>query len=205
MGSSNSKGASTSTEPSMIRAVLRRVLRCIEAGAAPNPYLDVETLLASVESGAIAAVKGTWLVGLHKRGGRLSRRQDLPPEAFWSADELKRVARALGDDFGVLFVALSYRWLTKEHPDDVHLGIVAPVAELCLNLRGAPLGAALLRPRTRRHRSCAGTRAPSRRPLPSSSAPSLSRCPSTRSSPRTERCTSDRPSRSGSSSRARAR
>ena len=206
MGASNSKGASTSTEPSMIRAVLRRVLRCIEAGVAPNPYFDVETLLASVESGAIAAVKGTWLVGLHKRGGRLSRRQDLPPEAFWSADELKRVARALGDDFGVLFVALSYRWLTKEHPDGVHLGVVAPVAELYLNLRGeaAAAAAALLRPRTRRHRSCAGTRAPPSRPLPSSSAPSLSRCPSTRSSPRTARCTSARPSRSGSSTRARA-
>jgi hypothetical protein len=68
--------------------------------AAPNPCFDVETLLASVESGAIAAVKGTWLVGLHKRGGRLSRRQVLPPEAFWSARELRRVARALGDDFG---------------------------------------------------------------------------------------------------------
>ena len=108
------------------------------AAAKPNPYFDVETLLASVESGAIAAVKGTWLVGLHKRGGRLSRRQDLPPEAFWSAGELKRVALALGDDFGVLFVALSYRWLTKEHPDPdgFHLGIVASVAELYLNPRG---------------------------------------------------------------------
>jgi len=105
---------------------------------APNPYFDVETLLASVGSGAIAAVKGTWLVGLHKRGGRLSRRQDLPPEAFWSALELRRVARALGDDFGVLFVALSYRWLTMEHPDPdgFHLGIVASVAELYLNQRG---------------------------------------------------------------------
>jgi len=108
------------------------------AAAAPNPYFDVETLLASVESGAIAAVKGTWLVGLHKRGGRLSRRQDLPPEAFWSAGELRRVALALGDEFGVLFVALSYRWLTKEHPDPdgFHLGIVASVAELYLNPRG---------------------------------------------------------------------
>ena len=108
------------------------------AAAARNAYFDVETLLASVESGAIAAVKGTWLVGLHKRGGRLSRRQDLPPEAFWSAGELKRVALALGDDFGVLFVALSYRWLTKEHPDPdgFHLGIVALVAELYLNRRG---------------------------------------------------------------------
>ena len=106
MGASNSKGSSsTSTEATTIRAMLRRILRRVlrggrapkkvtpsgpptaqsqtsvasAAAAAPNPYFDVETLLASVESGAIAAVKGTWLVGLHKRGGRLSRRQDLPP------------------------------------------------------------------------------------------------------------------------------
>ena len=112
------------------------------AAAARNAYFDVETLLASVESGAIAAVKGTWLVGLHKRGGRLARRQDLPPEAFWSAGELRRVVLALGNDFGVLFVALSYRWLTKEHPDPdgFHLGIVAAVAELYLNLRGGIKG-----------------------------------------------------------------
>ena len=116
------------------------------AAAAPNLYFDVETLLASVESGAIAALKGTWLVGLHKRGGRLSRRQDLPPEAFWSAGELRRVALALGADFGVLFVALSYRWLTKEHPDPdgFHLGIVAAVAELYLNLRGQDASASQL-------------------------------------------------------------
>jgi hypothetical protein len=168
LGSSISKGGTStqaSTIRDVLRRVLRRVLRgartptsrnllagglggpptaqsqtIITNGAAakPNPYFDVETLLASVESGAIAAVKGTWLVGLHKRGGRLSRRQDLPPEAFWSAGELKRVALALGDDFGVLFVALSYRWLTKEHPDPdgFHLGIVAAVAELYLNLKG---------------------------------------------------------------------
>ena len=165
LGVSTSKGSSsTSTEATTIRAVLRRVFRRVlrggrtpkkvspsgpptaqsqtsvanAAAAAPIPYFDVETLLASVESGAIAAVKGTWLVGLHKRGGRFSRRQDLPPEAFWSAGELRRVARALGDDFGVLFVALSYRWLTEEHPDPdgFHLGIVASVAELYLNPRG---------------------------------------------------------------------
>jgi hypothetical protein len=123
------------------------------AAAAPNPYFDVETLLASVESGAIAAVKGSWLVGLHKRGGRLSRRQDLPPEAFWSAGELRRVALALGADFGVLFVALSYRWLTKEHPDPdgFHLGIVAAVAELYLNLRGQDASASQLSKAFQKH------------------------------------------------------
>ena len=111
-----------------------------------NPYIGIETLLKSVESGAIAVLKGTWLVDLHKRGGRLSRRQDIPPDGFWSADELRKVALALGDDFGVLFVALSYRWLTKfrkgrdpDHPDPdaFHLGIVASVAELYLNLSSA--------------------------------------------------------------------
>jgi len=162
---SSSTSTEATTIRAVLRRVLRRVLRgartptsrdlltgglggpptaqsqtsvASAAAASPNPYFDVETLLASVESGAIAAVKGTWLIGLHKRGGRLSRRQDLPRKAFWSAGELRRVARALGDDFGVLFVALSYRWLTKEHPDPdgFHLGIVASVAELYLNPRG---------------------------------------------------------------------
>jgi hypothetical protein len=161
---SSSTSTEATTIRAVLRRVLRRVLRgaraqtsrdlltgglggpptaqsqtsvASAAAASPNPYFDVETLLASVESGAIAAVKGTWLIGLHKRGGRLSRRQDLPRKAFWSAGELRRVARALGDDFGVLFVALSYRWLTKEHPDPdgFHLGIVASVAELYLNPR----------------------------------------------------------------------
>ena len=66
-----------------------------------------------------------------------------------------------------------------------------------------PSAAARLPARPRR--SFADTRAPPRRPLPSSSAPSPSRCPSTLSSQRTARCTSARPSRSGSSSSARAR
>ena len=114
---SSSTSTEATTIRAVLRRVLRRVLRgartptsrnllagslggpptaqsqtSITSGAAaePNPYFDVETLLASVESGAIAAVKGTWLVGLHKRGGRLSRRQDLPPEAFWSARDLRR-------------------------------------------------------------------------------------------------------------------
>ena len=70
-------------------------------------YFDVDALLDSVESGAIAPLKGRWLVQLHKDGGKLRRRQDLPAEASWSAAELRELAAALGDDFGVLFVALS--------------------------------------------------------------------------------------------------
>ena len=103
-----------------------------------DTYFDAKALLASVESGAIAPLRGRWLVELHKQGGRLRRRQDLPSEAFWTAAELRDAATKLGDDFGVLFVALSYRWLSRSHPDPdgFHLGLVASVAELYLNLAG---------------------------------------------------------------------
>ena len=73
------------------------------------PHFGPNALLASVESGAIAPLRGTWTVALHERGGRLQRRQDLPPEAFFSAKELRELVNMLGDDYGVLFVALSYR------------------------------------------------------------------------------------------------
>jgi len=77
-------------------------------------YFALDGLLAAVSSGAIAPLKGSWVVALAKRGGRLQRRQDLPKEAFFSAQELTRLATALGDEFGLLFVALSYRWLTRD-------------------------------------------------------------------------------------------
>ena len=46
------------------------------------------------------------------------------------ADRLRELASRLGDAFGVLFVALSYRWLTPAHPDPdgFHLATVAEVA-----------------------------------------------------------------------------
>ena len=83
-----------------------------EARAAP-PHFGTDALLESVASGAIAPLRGQWLVELEARGGRLVRRQDLPPEAFFSIGELRRLVKALGDDYGLLFVALSYRWLSK--------------------------------------------------------------------------------------------
>ena len=101
------------------------------------PYSDFEALIASVESGAVAPLRGSWLIGLHERGGRLRRRQDLPPEAFWTASELRAIldtAKAhFGDEVaaraavGHLFCALSYRWLAKgsPDPDGFHLEIVA--------------------------------------------------------------------------------
>ena len=71
------------------------------------PHFGPEALLKSVESGAIAPLRGRWLVDWEARNGRVQRRQDLPPEAFFPADELRRLTEALGDDYGLLYVGLS--------------------------------------------------------------------------------------------------
>ena len=86
----------------------------------------------------VASTAGRYIVALHERGERLKRRQDLPDEAFWSVDELAQTAQRLGDRYGLLFVALSYRWLSKEHPDPegFQLRIVAEVAKLYMHEDG---------------------------------------------------------------------
>ena len=81
--------------------------RDTETPAPRPPHFGPEALLASVESGAIAPLRGSWLVDWEARGGRVRRRQDLPPEAFFPADELRRLTGALGDDYGLLYVRLS--------------------------------------------------------------------------------------------------
>ena len=81
--------------------------RDTETPAPRPPHFGPEALLASVESGAIAPLRGRWLVDWEARNGRVQRRQDLPPEAFFPTDELRRLVKALGDDYGLLFVGLS--------------------------------------------------------------------------------------------------
>lgn len=106
----------------------------LPAGGGGDSFFTAEALVASVASGAIALLRGRWLIELHEHGGRLERRQDLPTEAFLSADELRRLMAALGDTWGLLLVAISYRWLTAEHPDPdgFHLAIITRVARLYL-------------------------------------------------------------------------
>ena len=113
MGSGASKfGLSEQTQaaleklPGKAKEELSAALKLLKA---LPPHFGREALLKSVESGEIAAIRGSWLVALKARGGKLARRQDLPPEAFWSAADLRRVVEALGDDYALLFVALSYR------------------------------------------------------------------------------------------------
>ena len=119
--------------PRQKRGCLSGLFRCCCGGAESAP------LIASVHSGAIAPLRGSWLVALKESGGKLSRRQDLPPEAFWTAHDLQRRASALGDDdAGLLFVALSSRWLSAEHadPHGVSLAVVAAAAKHYIGISG---------------------------------------------------------------------
>ena len=114
----------------------------------PSHYFIPQALLDSIESGAIAPVRGSWLLRMWKEGGgklkkntsgsltstveeigqaRVRRRQDLPPEAFWRVEEVRKLLHQLGEgdfttsnqhhaNYGLLFVALSYRWLSAPTP-----------------------------------------------------------------------------------------
>jgi hypothetical protein len=97
-------------------------------------FFGTDALLHSVDSGAIAPLSGRWLAAHAARGGRVARRQDLPPDAFMPPSTLRRLAAALEDQYGLLFVALSYRWLAKDEPDadGFHLQRVAEVARAYL-------------------------------------------------------------------------
>ena len=77
----------------------------------PSHYVEKRALLDSVLSGAIKPLKGSYTVWLFDSGGRIRSRQAMPEEAYFSAAELSRLVEALGDDWGLLFVALSYRWI----------------------------------------------------------------------------------------------
>ena len=47
----------------------------------------------------MAPLRGSGLLELYEQGGRLQRRQDLPPEAFWSAAELRAIVDAVKRHF----------------------------------------------------------------------------------------------------------
>ena len=83
----------------------------------------------------MAPLRGSYIVKLWKSGGRVLPRQELPPEAFWSVAELLELVEKLGDEWAVLFVALSYRWLSKANPDPDrhHLKVVGAVMEMYLS------------------------------------------------------------------------
>lgn len=118
----------------MALRVAETIMGCLQSKASGREFFDPDALLESIANGSIALMRGRWLVAHAEGGGKLMRRQDLPPEAFFSVDELRKLVAALGDDWGLLFVAISYRWLSASHPDPdaFHLKRIAPVAKLYL-------------------------------------------------------------------------
>ncbi|EOD25248.1 hypothetical protein EMIHUDRAFT_206463 [Emiliania huxleyi CCMP1516] len=73
---------------------------------------DLESVLAS---GAVALLDAQWIISHAEAGGVLSHRQALPKEAFLSLADL---VEATDENVSSLPVAaLSYPWLTKDHPD----------------------------------------------------------------------------------------
>ena len=93
-----------------------------------DAYFSYEALLKSVESGAIGAVRGSFIVELQRKGGIISRRQDLPASAFWTFAELRDIANRIRSHFGdnsselgLLFVALSCALRSPPWPDRTRL------------------------------------------------------------------------------------
>lgn len=97
-------------------------------------YFTPDALIRSVHTGSIAPLRGSWIIHLQNAGGALSRRQELPKEAFFTAADISHLVTALGDNWGLLVVALSYKWLSAVHPDPTgfHLTAVARIARLYL-------------------------------------------------------------------------
>ena len=71
---------------------------------------DLEPVLAS---GAVAVLDAQWVISHAEAGGVLNHRQALPKEAFLSFADLVEATT----EYDLPVAALSYPWLTKDHPD----------------------------------------------------------------------------------------
>ena len=112
-----------------------------------SAYHGWDVLLESVQCGAISPLRGSYILELWKSGGRLPRRQDIPPRAVHTVESLERLLSkcrhkwdlAQADElFGRLIIALSYRWLTASDPDPdgFHLEHVGRMVEYALQPAG---------------------------------------------------------------------
>ena len=98
--------------------------------SAGNAYTTAEGLVPAVQSGALAPLRSSYLKHLVESGEALQKRQDLPEAAFWDVAAFQRMTMA-GMCSSSIF-ALSYRWLTAEHPDpdSFHLSKVVAFLEV---------------------------------------------------------------------------
>ena len=76
-------------------------------------YNTFGALLHSVATGAIAPVRGSYVVMQWRSGEALCRRQDLPPEAFWTASELDGLLRSCQVCSNLPFASWCYQYLVS--------------------------------------------------------------------------------------------
>ena len=80
-------------------------------------YTEPASIWRALETGHVRLLKASYLTNLSDANGVLSRRQELPPEAFISVEELKRLYGE-GNRDGVLpIIAILFCWETAAHPD----------------------------------------------------------------------------------------
>ena len=98
--------------------------------SAGNAYTTAEGLVPAVQSGALAPLRSSYLTRLVESGEALQKRQDLPEAAFWDVAAFQRLTELEVPMLSIF--ALSYRWLTAEHPDpdSFHLSKVVAFLEV---------------------------------------------------------------------------
>lgn len=112
----------------------RHFIRAGAAGLTESArYLDYASIWKALECRDTLLVRGSWLMQWSASGKTLTRRQDMPDEAYWDAEELRKQFEAHGN---VLISALSYCWGSKEHPDPDgrQLGVLSKAIERCLSV-----------------------------------------------------------------------
>ena len=98
--------------------------------SAGNAYTTAEGLVPAVQSGALAPLRSSYLKHLVESGEALQKRQHLLEAAFWDVAAFQGLTQSEVCAFSIF--ALSYRWLTAEHPDPdgFHLSKVVAFLEV---------------------------------------------------------------------------
>ena len=94
---------------------------------APTRYMTPHAIWVALLTGHVKLLRASYLIKLALERGVLRRRQELPAEAFISAEELERLYGE-GNEDGVLpIISISFCWDTAPHPDPrgVQLATVA--------------------------------------------------------------------------------
>jgi len=91
-------------------------------------FREWDSICKILASSDVVLVRGSWVERVCQSGGVLPRRQDLPSDAAWSAEKFVKDVRDHRRQTPQV-LAISYSWLSSEHPDPdgYHLRTFAPL------------------------------------------------------------------------------